>query len=228
MTKLTKFFFAALIICQIVQTEAAVGDENNVESNPPRHAVHRIVGKIIETVISNDQFFGKPQIPGGYDDSLVMVAIEKIAERYYRNLNFVDHSKESNSQRKRRLEGQKDKDFLNTNYIFFDLSENATSKTTKLTSSDGHARLDIQNYDAHNGTHVNIQLQIGKGQKPENCLASVNVKKGVYYSPQHIFYCLLKSYEDYQEKRGKTPKEYPLTIDTDYSNKEKRPIEKTN
>ena len=71
-------------------------------------------------------------------------------------------------------------------------------------------RLDIQNWNiGEDNQYVQIQLQIGTGQSDENSLASINVRKGIFYAPQHIMHCLVESY------KTKAHCKKPQTINTD-------------
>ncbi|MFN7662309.1 MAG: hypothetical protein ACK5PQ_01075 [Alphaproteobacteria bacterium] len=113
--------------------------------------------------------------------------------------------------KKRKAEPTREKGKIDE-YLYFPLNEgnNHKPKSFYLVSSASGERLDIQNWNVRQGgQYVQIQLQIGTGQKIGNCLASINVRKGVFYAPQHIMHCLWESY-----KTG-TATSNPETINTD-------------
>lgn len=87
-------------------------------------------------------------------------------------------------------------------YLFFPDNVGQTAKSFYLEKGH-HERLDIQGDAGHN-LYVQLQLQVGSGQKPDHCLASVNVKKGIFYDWRHLMYCLKKSYDT--KENGQNPK----------------------
>lgn len=110
----------------------------------------------------------------------------------------IDQEPEKKQKTKQTLEKNETGDYLYFKPIKLDY-EPRSYYLTKGRSE----RLDIQNWNVgQDGQYVQIQLQIGTGQSDDHSLASINVRKGIFYAPHHIMHCLLKSYQTYKSNKG--------------------------
>lgn len=159
-------------------------------SNQPDDLPRERAGKIITSTVNHHYLFGTKN--ANYADGPLAPVIQRL-------INFspgFSKKKEDTSD--------------NSAYLFFTQQQHIKPHSFMLfdVKQDNHTRLDIQQ---DLGAYVQVQLQLGKGQDPDNCLASINIKKDVYYALGHIMYCLLKSYET------KKPHQHPQTIASDCS-----------
>ncbi len=138
------------------------------------------------------------------DKKPVWDALIKMTE-YYSGLPRERGTRYYRSNTPRGLRGIK-KIPISEQYLFFPENTLQRARSFKLDVNDEHSRIDVQQ---DLGGYVQVQFQIGVGQSPDHCLASINVKKGYYYAPQHIMMCLLESHAT------KKPGQSPVTVRSD-------------